>query len=547
MKVKVTLLCAMLLIVYASCHGRSGDNLQDVAIDAGTDLGADLGSADESPPDTDTATTVDSLLDGADDGVVGTLDGCLGGTPVVRVETVRHAPPALELSAADERLACCNETFCCLRSDGLRITSFRPVGEEDWQMTAELPICCLGPISQVLVRINGSGSIRWMRTTCYQDAGSIYGSQLVDAIPLANGHLAIYRVAPPDLTTRYTLELKYLNADGAIAWALSGEAIGNAIGLRPLRLAASERAAFIGGTETAKFFMSVSPSGEVKISPLPENFGGSMTDLPDIPEENGYPLLLDDREDDGFRYTARISFTRLDPDGKLAVSKSIGTWKGRFGVTSVWASQVGPGASGYLITINDNSTGVWELVRLDGTGDRIWTHKGPLDSPEWDGWTDGTLQSFFAQPNGEVLVVGTSRGGTAPKFPYRGILSADGSRFHYVGPFDLPLATRLGWSMDSIRQVGNRWTLVGRVKEPSATNDSGPTDAAVAIYDSEFRLVHAGNYGVPGSDFAMIAQRGDTWGLAIKRSGPTEKCSEGDVLDWENSNTSFLRFEGVCE
>ena len=435
----------------------------------------------------------------------------------------------LELSKPDEELACCNEQYCCERSEGLRTFRLDPAGQGDWQLLANVPICCEGPLSKVLVRIDGSGSVRWMRTTCYQDGTYLYGSKVVDAIPFADGHLATYEVSGNHETSTYPVELRYLNADGQTLWTLPTEAIGNAKGLVPLRRTPGQRAKFIASNGTDRFFLSVSSLGQADLKLLPKGFGGIMTDIPDLSEEDGFPLLLVDGEDDALGFTKRITFRHLDTDGTISATKAIGTWKGRFGVNGVWATAIGPGASGYLIVASDNSTNVWEVIRLDGTGERVWSYKGLIDSPSWN---SGTRDFLHLLPNGRLLVIGNR----SLNLPYWGFLSSDGSHLELEvkGKLELPDAPASSWSFASVVPSGSRWIMFAGLR--------------VLIYDSEFKLVHARNYYAgPGTEFPFFARQGDSWGLAITRTGEGFGLECLNELHFEDAATSFLSFDGVCE
>lgn len=512
-------LLALLVFACLSCGGKSRES----PLDAGTDPGL----AEDVLRDDGTMSGIDMSSEPGTDGLVAGLDGCLGGSPAVRSDKIDRAPPSLELSKPDEELACCNEQYCCERSEGLRTFRLDPAGQGGWQLLANVPICCEGPLSKVLVRIDGSGAVRWMRTTCYQQGTYLYGSTVLDAIPFAGGHLATYQVPGDNETSTYPVELRYFNAGGQILWTLPTEEIGNAKGLEPLRRTPGHHAKFIAGNGIDRFFLSVSSLGQADLKLLPKGFGGIMTDIPDVPEEEGFPLLLVDGESDALGFTKRITFRHLDAGGSISVTKPVGTWKGRFGVNGVGATLIGPGASGYLIVASDNSTHIWEVIRLDGKGERVWSYKGLIDSPNWN---SGTRDFLHLLPDGRLLVIGNR----SLNVPYWGFLSSDGNQLELQvkGELELPDAPASSWSLSSVVQLGSRWIVFAGLR--------------VLIYDSEFNLVHTRNYySGPGVELPFFARQGDTWGLAVTHLGSGLDCL--NELHFEDAATSFLSFDGVCE
>ncbi len=508
---RVVLFVGSFVLVCASCSGKT----QDYPLDAD----ADPAVTEDVPEDDDAIPGVDTPV------------GCLGGIPALQVDEINLAQSDRELPEFDEPFSCSDiELFYrCKRSEWLEVFRFDPVGDGDWQILAnhpDQPICCDNLFSKGIIRIDRSGSVRWMRTTCYQEGGPYqFGSDLRDSIPFAGGHLATYRVSGNGESPIPPVELRYMNEDGQILWRLSGEAIGNAKVLTPLQRDPGERAAFIADNETDRFFLSVSSLGQANLKPLPEDFGRIMTPIPDLPEEDGFPLLLIDEESDSWWFTKKITLRHLDADGNITSSKVIGTWEGKDqDSTNIWARPIGPGASGYLVGTYDNKTNIWDLIRLDAKGDRVWSYKGTIDSQDWN---QGSLNFLHLLPDGRLLEISNRHDGV----PYWGFLSSDGTRLELQveGDLERPDAPAGSWGFSSAWQVGNHWLIFA--------------DMTALIYDSEFKLVHArAYYGDPESGRLQVARQGDTWYLVISHS-----YELGCPTGVQDANITFLKFDGVCE
>lgn len=468
-------------------------------------------------------------------------EGCLAGSPAFVAGKIDYTSSSGDLSLSDDDSECWN----CDGPDELRYKKLDPAGNGDWQIQAEVRTCCNEPQSEILMRIDGSGVVRWTRTTCWASGVGLIGVKLVDAIPFAGGHLATYRVPGNfEVSTEPDVELRYMNAGGQIRWTLSGEAIGNAKWVESFSRTPGQHARFIASNDSDRFFLSVSPDGKADLVPLPDDFGGAMTGIPDLPEEESVPLLLVNEEDDlRGGYTRSITFTRLNTDGTVADSKDVGTWKLKYSVSGVFAKAINPPDSGYLIQSGDNKTNISELILLDRNGDRVWSYKGLIDSVDW---LNCSRDILYLLPDGRLLVLGNRYLSPTNKMPYWGTLFSDGVTldFQIKGDLEMPFANSSAWSLGQVLQDGNRWIVIGATTEPGDPTTSG-SDTLMAIYDSEFKLIHAINYGLPGHESAIFAKQGDTWGMVFTHFISELQCY-GEIHPPE-ANTTFQTFNGICE
>lgn len=502
----------------------------------------------QNPDAEDAAEVMDAFTDSGQldvpEDLLTASEGCLGGSPAHVAVTIDQDHPDLELSTTDDLYECCNEWFCCERSAGLQYVSLDPAGGGDWQIQAQLAVCCIGPRSKVLMRVDASGTVLWMRTTCFNTEGTLAGSELRDSIPFGGGHLATYEV-PGDLEISFEpdVELRYMNADGQIMWTLSGEDIGNAKWLTTISRTPDEHARFITRNDTQRFFLSVTPAGHAELVPLPDDFGGIMTDIPDLPEDEGIPLLLSNSESDGLGSTEHITYAYLNADGTIGVSKDVGTWKGKFGVSGVAATAIGPGSSGHLIIFSDNKSNIWELTLLDGDGDRVWSYEGAIESPDWSYCSREFLQLMS---DGRLLVLGNRDLSPTNKFPYWGTLTSDGTTldFQVMGDLGMPYANESGWTIRWIKQIGDRWLVKGSLPEAGDPATSGQI-IVVAVYDSEFKLIHAYDYGISGTAYGTLAQQEDSWGMTLTRDISGLQCLADQYM--QDVTTTFMTFERICE